>query len=231
MNTLFEILQTAGVFVVGIALRFLMLLVVLAIMSIPVAALVAVFVGFEKMREGRTGLISEDGLKLARARRYAPSHTWLSRRFGTLRIGLDDLARHLLPGTTKVTLPSVGAHLIAGLPAVGIACGERTTTIPSPVTGRVTAVNPAVENDPDLLQSSPYGKGWLFTVKPESDAWVRFPKGAAARAWFHDERARLSRHLEAELGLAAADGGELVYPAPALLTDEKWQALVSAFLH
>lgn len=227
MNTLIDLLQTTGVFLAGLLFRMLAYVAVLAIIAVPVAILIGLIVGFEKLRERRTSLV---GLKLATGRHYAPSHTWLARRFGEIRIGLDDLARTILSGTTKVTLPVPGMRLQAGSPAVAIDCGNRSTMIPSPVTGWVTAVNTAVANDPGLLQSSPYRRGWLFTIDPDTNAWERFPKGEAAKAWFRAEGVRFSGHLEHELGLAAADGGELVHPAPALLTEEKWQALVSAFL-
>jgi glycine cleavage system H protein len=51
-----------------------------------------------------------------------------------------------------------------------------------------------------------------------------------ARAWFHADETRLAHFLEGELGLAAADGGELVLPPPALLSEDQWHRAVSSFL-
>jgi hypothetical protein len=55
-------------------------------------------------------------------------------------------------------------------------------------------------------------------------------RGEAARRWVERESVRLTRFLEHDLGLAAADGGEIVAPPPALLTGEQWTALTMAFL-
>ena len=110
-----------------------------------------------------------------------------------------------------------------GAPAVTVACGARTAVIPSPVTGTVVAVNSAVSRRPSLVESSPYGRGWLFSVRPASDTYRSFPTGAKARAWFHADETRLAHFLEGELGLAAADGGELVLPPPALLSEDQWR--------
>ena len=67
-------------------------------------------------------------------------------------------------------------------------------------------------------------------MKPATAAFLTLPTGDTARAWFQGETARFSHALETELGLLAADGGELVVEAPALLSEEKWQRLVSEFL-
>jgi hypothetical protein len=120
--------------------------------------------------------------------------------------------------------------LAAGRAAVTVACGARTVIIPSPVTGTVVAVNSAVSRRPSLVESSPYGRGWLFSVRPASDTYRSFPTGAVARAWFHADETRLAHFLEGELGLAAADGGELVLPPPALLSEDQWHRAVSSFL-
>src|SRR6185369_13126413 len=126
-------------------------------------------------------------------RRYTPAHAWIAKRLGELRVGLDDLALHVLHGVSKVELPMPGAKLVGGLPAVTIRCGERTVSIPAPVSGTVTAVNHDVADDPRLLDRSPYGVGWLYELKPESQAFRAFPGGASARGWFREERARLAR--------------------------------------
>src|SRR3972149_3307470 len=56
------------------------------------------------------------------------------------------------------------------------------------------------------------------------------PRGGATRQWLREEGARLAQFLEHNLGVAAADGGEFLFPAPSLLSDEQWAALTRAFL-
>jgi hypothetical protein len=92
-------------------------------------------------------------------------------------------------------------------------------------------VNGSARRDPSLVKKDPYGRGWLFLVAPANDAWTKLPGGLMGEAWLETERRRLARFIDEELGLAAADGGELVAPAPALLGEDGWRRLVAAFLH
>lgn len=235
MEALLALLTGVAVFLVGLLVRVLFLVAFVAAALVPVLAVWGVYraaqLAFSWLKARRLGLVEVEGLALAENRRYAPQHTWLDdERGGRVRVGLDDLAGHLVHGVTAVALPLLGSAVAAGRPAVTIACGARTAVIPTPVTGTIVAVNARVLHHPTLLRSSPYEKGWLFTVRPASDAYRSFPTGLDARAWFRGEEARLSRFFEGELGLAAADGGELILPPSVLLSEEKWRQAVSSFL-
>jgi glycine cleavage system H lipoate-binding protein len=226
-----EFLELSGIFLAGIVIRALAFLLVLLVCTLPVLAAWAIWRSWQKLRDRRIGLVDVGGLELAEAHHYAPSHTWVARKGrGTVRVGLDEIAGRLLHGPTSVTLPRPGTVLAAGLPAATVNCGGRSAAINAPVSGTVVAINPAVARDPSLLEESRYRKGWLFTMKPASAAFLALPTGEPALAWFKEETARFSHALETELGLLAADGGELVVEAPALLSEEKWQHLVTEFL-
>ena len=234
MEALLTILEGAVIFVAGLLIRALLLVAFVAAALVPVLAgwglyRVAAWM-FRRLRARRLGLVDVDGLVLAERRRYTPAHAWLEETGGRLRVGLDGLAGHLLHGVTRVQLQQPGTMLATGRPAVTVACGARTAVLPSPVTGTVVAVNATVLRRPSLVESSPYQRGWLFSVRPASDTYQSFPTGAKARAWFHADETRLAHFLEAELGLAAADGGELVLPPPALLSEDQWHRAVSSFL-
>jgi glycine cleavage system H protein len=234
MEALLTILQGAGIFVAGLLIRLLLLIAFVAVALVPILAGWGLYRAVERtiqrIRARRLGLVDVDGLVLAERRRYTPAHAWLEETGGRLRVGLDGLAGHLLHGVTAIQLPKPGSMLAEGRAAVTVACGARTAVIPSPVTGTVVAVNGAVSRRPSLVLSSPYGRGWLFSVRPASDTYRSFPTGAVARAWFHADETRLAHFLEGELGLAAADGGELVLPPPALLSEDQWHRAVSSFL-
>ncbi len=231
MSEILEILQPTGVFLLGLAIRLMVFVLVFAVACIPVVAVIAALVGLKRLREKWLGLETVDGLVLAGARRYSKEHAWLDeKRSGRLRVGLDDLASHVFHGVTSVELPSPGTRLMAGLPAATVRCGSRKATIPAPVDGVVSATNDAVTRDPSLLTTSPYDRGWLYAVEPAADTYRELPTGQAARLWFKGETARFTRFLEGELGLAAADGGELIVPAAALLPEDKWHTLARSFL-
>lgn len=230
MTEILEFLRVAGIFTVGLVVRALLLLAVLAVYAVPVFVALGVYRVYQHVQERKKGLLTVAGLRLAEGLDYTPGHLWLDRRaFGRLRVGLDDIAQRLFPGADQVWLPRVGTVLAKGEPAVTIKAEPGAASIPSPVEGVVTAVNAEVAARPELLHEAPYSVGWLFTIRPRSGA-EGTRTGAEARSWFRSEEERLSHLLEAELGLAAADGGELIVPASSLLPKDKWQKLVSEFL-
>lgn len=231
MSEILEFLRVAGLFVGGLLLRFLLLALVVAVYSIPILVALGVYRAWKNARERRVGEADVRGLRMADGLSYTAGHLWLDRKaFGRLRVGMDDLAQRLFPGVTQVWLPRVGTVLEKGDPAVTIKAEPGAASIPSPVDGVVTAVNGDVAANPDLLHQSPYSGAWLFTIRAREKTVSGTRTGGDARSWFRVEEERLSHLLEAELGMAAADGGELIVPASSLLPKERWQKLVSEFL-
>lgn len=231
MTTLIDFLQNAGIFLGGLIVRLLFFLVVLAAVAVPILIVFAAIRGVRVARRRSEGLDVVGGVKVHPRRRYAPGHTWLDRRLlGGLKVGLDDLAQRLFPNLGAIELPRPGRLLQRGQPAIYLRSEGREAYLPAPITGLVVAVNHAVERMPGLLNASPYGRGWLFALRPVSLAWREFPTGPAARDWFRAEGDRLRHTLENELGLAAADGGQLIEHPATLLPPDRWSAVVSAFL-
>jgi glycine cleavage system H lipoate-binding protein len=219
-----------GLFAAGLLARLAVLVAVVAVIAVPLAVLIAVVRGVVRLWRRHEGLGHVGGLLWSRKVYYAPGHTWVESRRGLLRVGVDDLAQRLFGRGTFVALPAPGTTLRAGEVAMLMTAGDKRAEIRSPVDGVVRAVNRAVAHDPALIHRAPYGRGWLFTVAPANDGYRRLMRGDAALAWLRDEGARFNRMVEASAGLAAADGGELVAPAPALLTEAQWSALTRAFL-
>lgn len=223
--------ESIGVFVAGLLARLALLLVVLAILAIPAVLIVMVINGYALARRSALGVSRVDGLDGKRDLYYAPGHTWVKWQGArALRVGVDDLARRLLSGARSVELPRVGTVLREGEVASVIACGNKRAQIASPVEGVVTAVNRSLGRDPSLLQRDPYARGWLFAVAPTGERLAGLRRGELARSWLRDEGLRLTRLLERDLGVATADGGEFLFPAPSLLSDAQWEALTRAFL-
>ena len=84
--------------------------------------------------------------------------------------------------------------------------------------------------DPSLLERSPYHRGWLVAIRPLGDAWRSLISGNEAREWLASEEHRLGHLLECELGMAAADGGDLVIPPGESLSNEAWERVVDGIL-
>lgn len=162
---------------------------------------------------------------------YAPTHAWLAATWRDLRVGVDDLARRIVGVPTDVTLPPPGTQLRVGDPAVTLVASGRVAVLPAPVAGTVTAINDALLRVPSLLAREPYGRGWLYRIRPEHDRTPMLPSGEEARDWLRTESVRYEHALELELGYAAADGGHPHGPLEEALDDQQWRRIADAFLH
>jgi glycine cleavage system H protein len=101
--------------------------------------------------------------------RYTAEHEWVSVDGTTASVGITDFAQRALGDVVYVSVPAAGTRVTAGE-----ACGEVESTksvsdIYSPVTGEVTEVNSDVDEDPGLVNSDPYGAGWLMRVQLDED--------------------------------------------------------------
>jgi glycine cleavage system H protein len=100
--------------------------------------------------------------------KYTPEHEWVKADGeGPVRVGITDFAQDALGDIVYVQLPDVGSTVRAG-----DACGELESTksvsdLFAPVNGTVTAVNEALADQPDLVNSDPYGEGWLLDIDVE----------------------------------------------------------------
>jgi glycine cleavage system H lipoate-binding protein len=231
MNAIIEFLQAAGVFLLFLAARFALLLVVLAALAVVFLAGLAVVRVASRVRRHSLGMSRVAGLLWRDGVYYAPGHTWLQwKGEKAVRVGLDDLAQHVFSKITEVVLPQPGQLLALGQAGSVVRAGRRRALIPSPVAGRVVAINRRLLRNPTLLHNDPYAHGWLYAVEPTDAGYTRLPYGEAARKWFGGEAQRFSGFIEHELGMAAADGGELVAPGPTLLSDEQWRKMTKSFL-
>lgn len=97
---------------------------------------------------------------------YAESHEWLRLESdGTAVIGISDHAQDALGDVVYVELPDIGAQIDAGAEVAVVESVKAASDIYSPVTGEILMINEALEDQPDLVNSSPYADGWLFCVR------------------------------------------------------------------
>jgi len=97
---------------------------------------------------------------------YAESHEWLRLESdGTAVIGISDHAQDALGDVVYVELPDIGAQIDAGSEVAVVESVKAASDIYSPVTGEILMINEALEDQPDLVNSSPYADGWLFCVR------------------------------------------------------------------
>jgi glycine cleavage system H protein len=99
--------------------------------------------------------------------KYASSHEWArSESDGSVVVGITDHAQDALGDVVYIELPEMGASVDAGAEVAVIESVKAASDIYSPVTGEVVEINPALEDEPETVNSSPYADGWLFRVMP-----------------------------------------------------------------
>jgi glycine cleavage system H protein len=97
---------------------------------------------------------------------YTAEHEWV-RRSGddTARIGITDFAQSALGDVVFVQLPDIGAELTAGESFGEVESTKSVSDLYAPVSGKVSAVNGDLDGSPQLVNSDPYGAGWLLDVQ------------------------------------------------------------------
>ena len=108
--------------------------------------------------------------------RYTAEHEWVRVDGDTVRVGITSFAQDALGDVVYVSLPAVGDTV-----AAGDTCGEVESTksvsdLYAPLAGEVTAVNGALDGTPELVNTDPYGEGWMYELR-------RRRRGARRVSW------------------------------------------------
>jgi glycine cleavage system H protein len=114
--------------------------------------------------------------------RYANSHEWIRLEGEIATVGISDHAQEELTDVVFVELPAVGRAVDAGDPTAVVESVKAASDIYAPVSGEIVEVNPDVEADPSLVNTDPYGKGWIFKLKVKDVEQVSKMMDAAAYA-------------------------------------------------
>ena len=97
--------------------------------------------------------------------RYTAEHEWVRGAGVTVRVGITAYAQDALGDIVYVSAPGTGASVTAGQPCGEVESTKSVSDLFAPVSGTVTAVNDALDGTPELLNSDPYGEGWIFEVE------------------------------------------------------------------
>jgi glycine cleavage system H protein len=104
--------------------------------------------------------------------RYTAEHEWVAVSGSTASVGITDYAQQALGDVVYVSVPAPGTRVTAGEPCGEVESTKSVSDIYSPVDGEVSEVNPDLEDDPALVNSDPYGAGWLMKIQlddPDSE--------------------------------------------------------------
>jgi glycine cleavage system H protein len=96
---------------------------------------------------------------------YTAEHEWVAISGPIASVGITDHAQRALGDVVFVSVPSPGSRVTAGEPCGEVESTKSVSDLYSPVDGEVTEVNAEIDDDPGLVNSDPYGAGWLFKIK------------------------------------------------------------------
>jgi glycine cleavage system H lipoate-binding protein len=173
-----------------------------------------------------------EGFLIPAELRYHAGHTWAQReRRNVIRVGVDEFAAKLAGTVEGIELPKPGHWIRQGQKALTLSRGGEKSEMISPIEGEVVEVNQEVVNNPSLMNSDPYGKGWLFSVfAPDEESTMRnlLPKELVS-SWIQDTVARLYARQPELAGAVMADGGRPADDLSAAFPNTAWKELTSEF--
>ena len=188
------------------------------------------------------GFLSTSILKIPQGLFYSRNHTWMHmEKSGTAKIGLDDLLLHIT-GEVKFKMhKNPGDEIIKGDLLTEIDQNGKLLRILSPVSGKITNINSTINENHGMLNEDPYGKGWIYKIKPSN--WVAETKSCyfaeEATNWSAKELERFKDFLAVSMKNYAPepsmvilqDGGELCDHSLSALPNEIWRDFEDEFLN
>lgn len=114
--------------------------------------------------------------------RYSTDHEWVRAEGNRVTVGITDYAQDALGDVVFVQLPTMGESVAAGQSMSEVESTKSVSDIFAPVSGTVISVNDDVVSNPELLNSDPYGAGWLFVLEIEPSELDALLDAAAYKA-------------------------------------------------
>ncbi|CAG0948002.1 glycine cleavage system H protein [Anaerolineae bacterium] len=108
--------------------------------------------------------------RVARDYRYNNADVWTKREDNRVRIGLTDYLQQKSGDVAFVTLKEIGTQLAANDELAALETIKVDLVLPAPITGKIVALNDALTAHPELINSDPYGAGWLVEIEPSNPA-------------------------------------------------------------
>ncbi len=97
---------------------------------------------------------------------YVDSHEWVRSEGGRARIGITDYAQDQLGDVVYVELPAPGKSFAKGAAFGSVESVKAVSELYMPIGGKVVEINAALENSPELVNTSPYDQGWMIVIEP-----------------------------------------------------------------
>jgi len=173
---------------------------------------------------------------------FSKNHTWVfMERSGAVTMGLDNLLLHLTGNVKIVFLKNAGDLVKKGEWLAQLEQEGRSLKVFSPISGKVLNINTLIEDNSGIANEDPYGKGWLFAIKPS--AWKLeiqdFFLADETNGWLSHEMQKIRDFLSSKstqyspdhAQVILQDGGEVVEGLMIELPEELWQDFQKEFLN
>jgi glycine cleavage system H protein len=188
------------------------------------------------------GILSANILRIPLGIFYSKNHTWTHlEKSGTAKVGLDDLLLHITGEVKFSNLKNPGNFINKGELLADIDQNGKLLQIYSPISGRIMNTNTILSESPGVINEDPYGKGWIYQIKPSE--WIAetdsYCLAEEAIAWSKKELERFKDFLAVSMKkyspetsmVILQDGGELCDKPLSGLPDEIWQDFQKSFLN
>jgi glycine cleavage system H protein len=100
--------------------------------------------------------------------RYTESHEWVRKENGLFVYGITDHAQDALSDIVYIELPEIGDKFAKGDTLGAVESVKAASDLYMPVAGEIIAVNDALVSSPEVINSDPYGEGWMVKIKPDA---------------------------------------------------------------
>jgi glycine cleavage system H protein len=187
------------------------------------------------------GILTAGVLRIPQGLLYSKNHTWAHlEKSGNAKVGLDDFLLQVIGEVEISHVKSAGDWLGRGELLAEISQGGKHLRILSPISGTIVKTNVHVSENPGILHDDPYGKGWIYAIRP--DNWKEeinsFYLAGEATGWLTREIDRFrdflasstGRHSPEPVMIALQDGGELRRNILTELNQEIWEDFEASFL-
>jgi glycine cleavage system H protein len=120
-------------------------------------------------------------------RRYTRAHEWAMESEGRILVGITDYAQDQLGDIVYVSLPEAGTGVTAGEPLGEVESTKSVSDVYSPVTGTVLEKNSEAEQNPEVINSDPYGRGWLVAVDASGSSLEELMEAPQYEQWLEQQ--------------------------------------------
>lgn len=218
-----------------------LVIIVFLIMIIPFWAIINRQSGLKEQLKNAFGTLSAGILRIPLGLFYSKNHTWTHlENSGEAKIGVDDLLLHITGVVSLNNLKVQGDKVVRGDVLTELTKDGKVLKILSPLTGVIVGANHILNDEPDILNKDPYGKGWIYKIKPTS--WVTetssYYLAEEAVSWSKKELERfkdfvafsIHKHTPEASMVLLQDGGELCDKPLSELPAEVWNDFQESFL-